>query len=140
MPAMRGNIPRRQPDPSRKPEPRPIIVKQPQDVYHDAGVVSVPVDGYASIYERRFARAGAIEFPSIYLTNVPDGVKLGIEILQDNEKVYEQDIAGAGKNEFASVPVDSDHKYSVWLVQKEGKQDILLNADISFVFQESSRG
>jgi hypothetical protein len=140
MPAMRGNIPRRQPDPSRKPEPRPIIVKQPQDVYHDAGVVSVPVDGYASIYERRFARPGAIEFPSIYLTNVPDGVKLGIEILQDNEKVYEQDIAGAGKNEFASVPVSADHKYSVWLVQKEGKQDILLNADISFVFQESSRG
>ena len=52
----------------------------------------------------------------------------------------EQDIAGAGKNEFASVPVSTDHKYSVWLVQKEGKEDILLNADISFVFQESSRG
>ena len=65
---------------------------------------------------------------------------LGIEILQDNEKVYAQDIAGAGKNEFASVPVDADHKYSVWLVQKDGTEDIMLNADISFVFQEGSRG
>lgn len=133
---MRGSIPRRKPDPNRKPEPRPIIQKTPQQIYHDCGEVLVPSNGEVKVYERRFVRPGNIEYPSINVSGLSsDTVFLkatdGVESITLDYPLVE------GRNDLPSIPVDPDKKFSIWLVQNDAETQAVIDVDVAFVFQEA---
>lgn len=133
---MRGSIPRRQPDPNRKPEPRPIIQKTPQQIYHDCGEVLVPSNGEVKIYERRFVRNGFIEYPSINVSSL-NGSNVFLKATDGVQSVTMEEPLVEGRNDLPSIPVDPDKKFSIWLVQTDAESEAVLDVDVAFVFQEA---
>lgn len=133
---MRGSIQRRKPDPSRKPEPRPIIQKAPQQIYHDCGEVMVPSNGEVKIYERRFVRPGFIEYPSINVSGLHENASVFIRATDGEQSVTLEYPIKDGRNDMPSIPVDTDKKFSVWLLQNDAESQVVIDVDVAFVFQE----
>ena len=136
--SMRGSIPRRQPDPSRRPEPRPIVQKSPQNFFYNIGDVTIPGNGMAKIFEMRFARSGRVESSSVFVTDIPAEITVWLQVLDDNaETIFETPIGKNGRTDFPDVPVEEYDKYSLWLAQKDSDTEITVRTDIVYVFQES---
>ena len=135
---MRGSIPRRKPDPTRRPEPRPIIQKAPQNIYFDAGDLLIPLDGSVKLFETRFARRGALESPALTLFGLAPQASLWLQVMdEEGTLVFEQEIKHNGRTNFQDVPVTAYTKYGVWLAQKDAESEIRISADLVFVFQEA---
>ena len=133
---MRGSIPRRQPDPNRRPEPRPVIIKTPQQIYHDCGEVLVPSNGEVKIYERRFVKSGFVEYPSINVLAL-NGATVFLRATDGVQSVTLETPLTEGRNELPSISVDPDKKFSIWLVQTDAERQAVLDVDVAFVFQEA---
>ena len=134
---MRGSIPRRQPDPNRRPEPRPVIIKTPQQIYHDCGEVLVPSNGEVKIYERRFVKNGFVEYPSINVSGLRDGTQIFLKATDGIQSETLNAPLVEGRNDLPSISVDPDKKFSIWLVQTDASYNATLDVDVAFVFQEA---
>ena len=132
---MRGSVPRRVPDPSRKQEPRPVIQKSPQQIYEDCGEVVVPGNGEVKIYERRFVRPGYIEVPSINLNGLVGSAKVYVRATDGVDSVSTDYALTEGRNNLPAFPVEPDKRFSLWLFQTDG-EDAMIDVDLAFVFQE----
>lgn len=133
---MRGRVPRRQGDTNRKPEPRPIVIKTPQSMYQDCGECLVPSNGSVKFYTVRFPRAGVVSDISVNTEGIPSGANVDV-VLMDGESNEILRCPAVGFTTPARHAVPANVQFSLWLSQTDGQEDIMVAADVAYVFQES---
>lgn len=146
MSGMRGNLPRRQPDPRRAIQPRPepsgeSIQRGSAPMFHDIGEITIPPDGSVSVFNYRFPCAGRVREASVRLLGVPLNAKLSIVASVNGKQIF----TAAWTDGLPmlkipdALPVDEYTFLSVVLSREGGEADIFIGADIAYIFQEQAR-
>ena len=146
MSGMRGNIPRRRPDPNRAIKPRndgqaKRASQGDAPMFHDVGKITVPPDGSVSIFSYRFPCSGRVREASIRLLGVPLGSDISVVVAANSKEIFNSPwVDGYPMLKIPdTLPVDEYTFLSVTLSRKGGDADIVINADIAYIFQEHAR-
>lgn len=105
-------------------------------MYHNSGPVLVPGNGSAKIMERRFPVRGLVRNASVHVPDLPPDVSLRCELWADGVRLVHEDLAADGVR-YEGFEVDSDHVFTVHLVQEDGRP-VTVTPDIAYIFQEKA--
>ena len=110
-------------------------------MFHDVGKITVPPDGSVSIFNYRFPCSGRVREASIRLLGVPLGSDISVVVTANSKEIFNSLwVDGHPMLKIPdTLPVDEYTFLSVMLSRKGGDADIVIGADIAYIFQEHAR-
>lgn len=150
MGGMRGNLPRRQPDPKRKPVPQQAQVEGVQQrqraqggvpMFHEVEQVELRPNSTVTAFGYRFPTSGVVRMASLRIKNKPKAMLLFISILLDGtvlSRVPWDDMRPL-LHFPESLTVDETMSLSIQIERLGGDSVATADVDIAYLFQETAR-
>ena len=110
-------------------------------MFHDVGKITVPPDGTVSIFSYRFPCAGRVRDASIRLLGVPLKTGLVVSVAANGKEIFSA-LWPDGQPMLKipdTLPVDEYTFLSVSVTRNGGSSDVVIGADIAYIFQEHAR-
>lgn len=110
-------------------------------MFHDVGKITIPPDGVVSMFSFRFPCKGMVWEASIRLLGVPLNSGLSVVATANGEQIFK----GLWPDGYPllkmpdKMQVDDKTFLSIQLSREGGEEDIVVNADLAYLFQEHAR-
>ena len=110
-------------------------------MFHDVGSITIPPDGSVSIFSYRFPCAGRVREASIRLIGVPLNAGLSVVATANGKDIFNAPwVDGVPLLKIPeAMPVDEYTFLAVTVSRNGGEDDIEINGDITYMFQEHAR-
>jgi hypothetical protein len=110
-------------------------------MFYDVGKVAVPPDGTVSVFSYRFPCAGRVRDASIRIAGAPLNSGLSVAVSANGQNIFSA--PWPDTHAILKVPdalsVDEYTFLAVSLSRAGGVENMEVNADIAFIFQEHAR-
>lgn len=110
-------------------------------MFHDVGKIDIPPDGSVSVFNYRFPCVGRVREASIRLLGVPLESGISVSVTANAKEIFAAPWAdGIALIKIPDMLAVDEYTFlSVVISRVGGKEDIAINADITYLFQEHAR-